>query len=37
MKKCWVEEWLIGTVQAMYTNAKSSVRVNGQYGPWFDV
>ena len=24
-------------VQAMYTNAKSSVRVNSQYSPWFDI
>ena len=32
-----VKECLIGIVQAMYTNAKYSVRVNGQYSPWFDV
>ena len=31
-----VEEWQTRTVKAMYTNAKSSVRVNGQYSPWFD-
>ena len=32
-----VEEQLTRTVKTMYTNAKSSVRVNGQYSPWFDV
>ena len=37
MRKLGVEEWFIRTVQAMYTNAKSSVRVKGQYSPWFEV
>ena len=30
-RKLGVEDWLIRTVQAMYTNAKSSMRVNGQF------
>ena len=37
MRKPGVKEWLIRTVQVMYTNGKSSVQVNGQYSPWFDV
>ena len=37
MRKLGIKEWLIRTVQAMYTNAKSSVGVNGQYSPWFNV
>ena len=31
MRKLGVEEWLIRTVQAMYTNAKFSVQVNCHY------
>ena len=37
MRKLGVEEWLIRTVQALFTNTKSSVQVNGQYSSWFDV
>ena len=37
LRKLGVEEWLIKTVQAMYTNPMSSVRVNSQYSPWFNV
>ena len=29
LRKVGVDEWLIRTIQAMYTNAKSSVRING--------
>ena len=36
MRKLGVEE-LIRAVQAMYTNAKSNVRVNGQFGLRFDI
>ena len=32
-----IEECLIRTVQVMYRNEKSSVRISGQYSPWFDV
>ena len=32
-----IEEWLIRTVQVMYRNEKSSVRISGRYSPWFDV
>ena len=37
LRKVGVDEWLIRTIQAMYTNAKSSVRINGQFSSWFDV
>ena len=37
LRKVGVDEWLIRTMQAMYTNAKSSVRINGQFSSWFDV
>ena len=37
LKKVGLDEWLIRTIQAMYTNAKSSVRINGQFSSWFDV
>ena len=36
-EESWGEKWLARTVQSMYTNAKSSVQVNSQYSPWFDV
>jgi len=32
-----VEEWAIRVVQAMYSNARSRVRINGQYSEEFDV
>ena len=37
LRKVGVDEWLIRTIQAMYTNAKSSVRINGQFSSWFNV
>ena len=37
MRRVRVDEWLIRTIQAMYTNAKSSVRINGQFSSCFDV
>ena len=37
LRKVGVDEWLIRTIQAMYSNAKSSVRINGQFSSWFDV
>jgi len=37
MRKLGIDEWVIRTVQGMYANAKSSVRVNGQYSAEFDV
>ena len=37
LKKFGVDEWLIRTIQVMYTNAKSSVRIDGQFSSWFDV
>ena len=37
MRKVGIYEWTIRTVQAMYANAKSSVRVNGQYSAEFGV
>ena len=37
LRKVGVDEWLIRTIQAMYTNAKSSVRINSQFSSWFDV
>ena len=37
MRRVGVDEWLIRTIQAMYTNAKSSVRINGQFSSCFDV
>ena len=32
MRKAGLDEWIIDTVNAMYFNAKSSVRVNGKFG-----
>ena len=37
MRKLGVEEWLIRTVQAIYSNSKSRIQVNSQYSPWSDV
>ena len=37
LRKVRVDERLIRTIQAMYTNEKSSVRINGQFSSWFDV
>ena len=37
MRRVGVDEWLIRTIQAMYTNAKSSVRINGRFSSCFDV
>ena len=37
LKKVGLDEWLIRTIQAMYTNAKSSVRINSQFSSWFNV
>ena len=32
-----VEEWAVRVIQGMYFNARSRVRVNGQYSAEFDV
>ena len=37
MRKLGVEEWVIRIVQAMYSNAKSRVRVNGKFSDLFSV
>ena len=37
LRKVGVDEWLIRTIQAMCTNAKSSVRINGHFSSWFNV
>ena len=37
LRKVGADEWLIRTIQAMYTHAKSSVQINGQFSSWFDV
>ena len=37
MRKLGVDEWIVALVQAMYTNAKSRVRVNGSYSDVFEV
>ena len=37
MRKLGTDEWIIRAVQAMYANARSSVRVNGQYSSEFNV
>ena len=37
LRKVGVDEWLIRTIQAMNTIAKSSVQINGQFSSWFDV
>ena len=37
LRRVGVDERLIRTIHAMYTNAKSSVRINGQFSPWFNV
>ena len=37
MRKLGIEEWLIGVIQSMYVNAKSSVRVKDQLSPEFSV
>ena len=37
MRKLGIDEWIIRVVQAMYANAKSSVRINGQYSSEFGV
>ena len=37
LRKVGVDEWLIRPIQAMCTNAKSSVRINGQFSSWFDI
>jgi len=37
MHKLGIEEWLIKTVKAMYSNTRSCVRVNGQFSSWFDI
>ena len=37
LKSLGVEEWAVRVVQSMYSNARSRVRVNGQYSEEFDV
>ena len=37
LRKAGVDEWLIRTIRAMYSNAKSSVRIIGQFSSWFDI
>ena len=37
LRKVGVDEWLIRTIQAMYSNAKSSVQINSQFSSWFSV
>ena len=37
MRKLGVEEWLVKLVQAIYSNARSQVRVNGTYSEPFQV
>ena len=37
MRKLGIEEWLVKLVQAMYSNVKSQVRVNGTYSEPFEV
>ena len=37
MRSLGVEEWAVRAVQNMYSNARSRVRVNGQYSDEFDV
>ena len=36
MRKLGVEEWLIRVIQAMYKNARSRLRVNGQLSEFFN-
>lgn len=35
MRKLGIDEWILCTVQAMHGNARSNVRVNGQYSSEF--
>ena len=37
LRSLGVEEWAVRVVQSMYSNARSRVRVNGQYSEEFDV
>ena len=37
LREVGVDEWFIRTTEAMCTNAKSSVLINGQFSSWFDV
>ncbi|KAI8496011.1 hypothetical protein Bbelb_264270 [Branchiostoma belcheri] len=37
LRSLGVEEWAVKVIQAMYTNARSRVRVNGQYSEEFGV
>ena len=37
LRSLGVEEWAVQAVQSMYSNARSRVRVNGQYSEEFDV
>ena len=37
MRSVGVEEWAVRVVQGMYANARSQVRVNGQYSEEFEV
>ena len=37
LRKLGVEEWLVKLVQAMYSNARSQVRVGDEYSEMFDV
>ena len=37
LKSLGVKEWAVQAVQSMYSNARSRVRVNGQYSEEFDV
>ena len=37
LRSCGVEEWAVRIIQAMYSNARSRVRVNGQYSEEFGV
>ena len=37
LRSLGVEEWAVRAIQGMYSNARSRVRVNGQYSEEFDV
>ena len=37
LRKLLVPEWLVRTIQAMYSGAKSAIRINGQFSDEFGV
>ena len=37
LRKLLVPEWLVRTIQAMYSGAKSAIRINGQFSAEFGV